>query len=102
MCNAFSLSEIVPALLWGEQIADFSDGFPEIVVGPRLHFSPQCFELGKGHFDRIVVWRISRQEEYPCLSFGDGSGRSGAFVDVEVVPNHHSPGSSVGASWVRT
>ena len=89
MCNASSLSEIVPALLWCEQVADFTDGFPEIVVGSGLHLSQKGLELRKGHFDRIVVWRVSRQEEYPRLSFGDGSRRSGALVDVEVIPDHH-------------
>ena len=41
--------EVVSAFDWIEQIADFSDSFPEVLDCPGGAFSQMRFEFGKGH-----------------------------------------------------
>ena len=47
--------EVVSAFDWIEQIADFSDSFPDVLHCPGGDFSQIRFEFGKGHFNRIEI-----------------------------------------------
>ena len=70
------MPEIVPALLGGVEVADGADGFPQFFDAVlRCSSSMQFFdgasadapemslELGEGHFDRVEVGAVGRQEE---------------------------------------
>jgi hypothetical protein len=50
------------------------------------------FEFGEGHFDRIEIWAVWRQEEEPAALDLQDFGGFGAFVDAEVVQNDDGAG----------
>lgn len=61
---------------------------PELVDCSRADASQMGFELGKGHFDRIEVWRVGRQEQEPCAAFLEHGGSFWAFMAGEIVEDH--------------
>lgn len=66
-----------------------ADGFPQAVVGSCFCFAQQGFELGEGLFDGVEVWRVTGQEQHPGSACPDGVSGARAFVNVEIVPDHH-------------
>ena len=69
-----------------------ADSLPQIVIGSCLSLSEQGLELGEGFFDWVEIGRISRQEEHPGPPVPYRLTRPWAFVDVEIVPDHHIAG----------
>jgi hypothetical protein len=64
-----SFEELV-ALLFGEEIADVSDGLLELVVGPGCGFSDQGFELGECHLDWVEIGEYGgRNRNHAPMSF---------------------------------
>jgi hypothetical protein len=56
--------------------------------------------FGEGHFDRIEIWTIGRQEEEPGAALPeDGLGLC-ALVAGQLSRMTESPLRKVGASWV--
>jgi len=61
--------EIVPAFVWREEIADFTDCVEELVEGSGSDASQMRLELGECHFYWIEVRGIWREEQKPTAVF---------------------------------
>ena len=96
--------EEVVALFVLEEVADLSDGLPELVAGSGCGFSDQGFELGERYLDslagrrlhaiavrRVEVGGIWRQEQEPRADIFQDGGGLGAAVRGEVVQYHDVP-----------
>ena len=81
--------EEVPALFVGVEVGDVADGLAEGVDGPGADSAQVSLELGEGHFDRIEIGAVGRQEEEPCAAFPEDGLGFGAFVAGEVVEDDH-------------
>lgn len=79
------MSEEVSAFCWSDELADISDASPERVEGCGGDASELGLELGEGHFDRVEIGTVGRQEEEPGASFGQALGRTVALMDREIV-----------------
>jgi hypothetical protein len=77
-------SEVVLAFCRLEEIADVPDLLPESVDGPDGFCAQMGFELCEGHFDRITVRAIGRQEQDPCTRGPDGFLGGLAFVGRQI------------------
>jgi len=64
-----------------------SDHVPEGVDGSGLGFAQELLELGKGHFDRIEIGAVGRQEQEARV----GAGDEALFVLMarQIVEDHH-------------
>jgi len=81
--------EEVVAFFVGEEVADMADGLPEFLVGSGGGLSDERLELREGHFDRVEVGAVWRQEEEPRADVAHGFGRAGALVARQVVEDDH-------------
>ena len=81
--------EVVEAFVFGEEVADGADSFPEVVVGAGGGLAQKGFQLGEGHFDGVEVGTIGRQGQEPAADILQDLRRLWAFVDREVVKNDH-------------
>src|SRR6056297_433291 len=77
--------EEVVAFFVGEEVAHMADGLPEFWVGSGSSLSDQRLELREGHFDRVQVGAVGRQEQEPRADIAHGFGRTGALVARLVV-----------------
>lgn len=66
-----------------------ADGFPQGVVGSCFRLAQQGLELGEGLFDGIEIRRVAGQEQHPGSVCSDGFSGAWAFVNIEIVPDHH-------------
>ena len=66
-----------------------ADRLPKLIVGAGGGFSDQRLELGEGHFNRIEVGTVGREEQEPRADLAQGTGGTGTFVAGEVVENDH-------------
>ena len=83
---------MVPAFIWGEEIADVGEGVEPLIKCPCSNSAEMGFELVKGHLNRVEIWRVWRQEEEPtALRPECGSGLD-VFVCGEVVADHDRSG----------
>ena len=58
ICNISGVFEVVPAFVWGVEVADIADGLPESVDGACADPAEMSLELGEGHFDGVEVWAV--------------------------------------------
>ena len=70
-----------------------ADGFPEFRVGSGGGLSDQRLELREGHFDRVEVGAVWRQEKEPRADVAHGFGRAGALMARQVVEDDHVAGT---------
>ena len=70
-----------------------ADGLPEFLIGSGGGLSDQRLELREGHFDRVEVGAVWRQEEEPRTDVAHGFGRAGALVARQVVEDDHIAGT---------
>ena len=68
-----------------EKIADVPDFLPEGIDGPDGFCAEMGFKLCEGHFDRIKLRAIGRQEQDPCAPGLDGLLGSLALVGRQIV-----------------
>ena len=68
------MSDIVGALLWGEEVEGAANEVPEGVDGSGLGLAQQFFEFGEGHLDRIEIGAIGRQKQDARAGSGDETG----------------------------
>ena len=66
-----------------------TDGVPECLDGAGADAPEMGLELGKGHFDRIEVWAVGRQEEEPGAALLEDRLGLFALVAGEVVEDDH-------------
>ncbi len=59
-------------------------------------------EFGEGHFDRIEIGTVGRQEEEPGATLPEDGLGLGALVAGQVVEDDHVALAQGGASWVST
>src|SRR6056297_423704 len=85
--------EEVVAFFVGEEVAHMADGLPEFWVGSGSSLSDQRLELREGHFDRVQVGAVGRQEQEPRADIAHGFGRTGALVARQVVEEDHVAGT---------
>src|SRR6056297_3864268 len=88
-----SCLEEVVAFFVGEEVAHMADGLPEFWVGSDSSLSDQRLELREGHFDRVQVGAVGRQEQEPRADIAHGFGRTGALVARQVVEDDHVAGT---------
>ena len=56
--------EEVPALVWRKKIADFADGFDELIEGPGADAPEVRLEFREGHFDRVEIRTAGRNRKW--------------------------------------
>ena len=84
--------EVVEAFLLSEEVADGTDGFPEVIVGSGSSFPEQGLELGEGHFDGVQVEAVGRQRQEPAADILEHLRGLRAFVAGQVVQDDHVAG----------
>src|SRR5689334_14478872 len=89
MGSISSVFEEVPAFVLGVELADVTDGLPEGLDRPGADASEMGLELCEGHFDRIKVWTVRRQEEEPGSPLLEKSLGLCALVAGKVIQDHH-------------
>ncbi len=77
--------EVVEAFVFGEEVADCSDGFPEVFVGAGCGFAQERFELCESHFDGVQVGAVGWQRQEPAADVAQGLRGLRAFVARQVV-----------------
>ena len=60
------VGEIVGAFVWLDCFDQSADVLPCVLDGSLLRVAHPVFDLGKGLFDRIEIWRVRRQKPEPC------------------------------------
>lgn len=58
------------AFFIGEQIADVADRLPMLILGSSTIFPEEGLEPGEGHFIRIEVGAVGREEQQPRAAVG--------------------------------
>ena len=81
--------EKVPAFLGLEEAADIADGFYERVVGSGLGCAHMGLEFGEGHFDRVQIGAVGRQEQEPGALCLEAFGGCLAFMAAEIIEKDH-------------
>jgi len=84
--------ELVLAFVRREEIADAPDLLPEGIDGPDSLGAEMGFRLCEGHFDRIEVGTVGRQEQDPGTSGLDGLLGGLALVGRQIVQNDDAAG----------
>ena len=83
--------EEVPALVWGEEIADVADGLDELIEGPGSDAPEVRLEFREGRFDRVEIRTAGRQEQ-EVAAMGLEHPRGGiAVAGGQVVEDDHRP-----------
>ena len=62
-----------------------SDGLPKLVDGADGHGAQMGLQLGEGHFDRVEIRAVGRQEQKPCAPVADSLFGDRTFVGGQVV-----------------
>ena len=94
--------EVVAAFVWSVEVADVADGAPEGVDGSGADAPEMCFQFGEGHFDRVQVGAVGRQEEEPGAALPRMAAAFALLCAARLSRMTTSPFSSVGASCVST
>ena len=81
----------VPALVWGEEIADFADGLDELIEGSGPNPAQMGLQLRKGHLDGVQIRAAGGQEQEPAAMGLEPPGGSIAVVGGQVVEDDHRP-----------
>ena len=97
-----SVLEVVPALVLGVEGADVADGVAEGVDGSCADAPEMGLELCEGHFDRIEVRAVRRQEEEPGATLLEDRLAFALLWLGRLSRITTSPCCNVGASWVST
>ena len=77
--------EVVSALLRCEGFVDACDRGPQAVDGALGAFAQERLELGEGHFDRVEVGAVEREEEKLFAGAFDPLADPHALVAGEIV-----------------
>lgn len=81
------VGEVVGALLVGELIEEFADGFPGLLDRTCRRLPKHSFQLGKGLLDGIEVRAVGREEEQVRACGPDRAPHVWALVAAQIV--HH-------------
>ena len=88
--------EVLAALVWSEEVADFSDGFDELIESSRANAPEMGFQLGECHFDGVEIRAAGRQGQEPAAMGFEHPGSSLALVGGEVVEDDDRPRLQLG------
>ena len=83
--------EEVPALVWGEEIADVADGLDELIEGSGPNPAQMGLQLRKGHLDGVQIRTAGGQEQEPAAMSLEPPGGSIAVAGGQVVEDDHRP-----------
>ena len=81
----------VPALVWGEEIADVADGLDELIEGSGPNPAQMGLQLREGHLDGVQIRAAGGQEQKPAAMGFEPPGGSIALVGGQVVEDDHRP-----------